>query len=175
MKTLKFLTLIALIVMVSVPATISAQDVQPLEPLALSGAPVMLDFNTGAAGPPTVEPLTDGRVTFRIAVAGEVSGDIVGGISGRVSEAYPATQAFHFSTVMFVIETEQGVIEGYYAGSFHLQEGASSADIIASGKILSVSGAYADLYLADVFVTSQVQFVDGRSVGESGTMTIAAR
>ena len=31
------------------------------------------------------------------------------------------------------------------------------------------------LYLADVFVTSQVQFVDGRSVGESGTMTIAAR
>lgn len=41
--------------------------------------------------------------------------------------------------------------------------------------ILLVSGAYADLYLADVYVSSTVQFADGRSVGESGTMTITAR
>jgi hypothetical protein len=75
-------------------------------------------------------------------------------------------------TVLFTIETEQGMIQGYYAGSLYLAEGSDSASINAAGQILSVSGTYADLYLADVFVNSAVQFVDGRSVGESGTMTI---
>ena len=76
---------------------------------------------------------------------------------------------------MFTIETDLGTLEGYYAGSFYLSEAGDGADIDAYGQILSVSGAYADLYLAEVFVTSQVQFVDGRSVGESGTMTISTR
>lgn len=43
-----------------------AQDVVPVEPLDLSSEPVVLEFSSGAAGPPTVEPLTDGRMTFRI-------------------------------------------------------------------------------------------------------------
>jgi len=153
-----------------------AQDTAPVEPLDLSGEPVVLEFSTGAAGPPTIEPLTDGRMTFRIAAAGEVSGAFAGSLSATVSEvtAMPSPP-LHPVTVIFTIETEQGMIEGYYAGSLYLAEGSDSAAINASGHILSVSGVYADLYLAEVYVDSAVQFVDGRSVGESGTITITVR
>lgn len=147
-----------------------------MEPLNLSDQPVVLEFNTGAAGPPTIEPLTDGRMAFRIMAAGEIRGAFEGSISASVSEvtAMPSPP-LHPVTVMFTIETEQGMIQGYYVGSLHLPDGADKADIHASGQIVSVSGAYADLYLADVYVSSQVQFVEGRSVGESGTMTITVR
>lgn len=153
-----------------------AQDGAPVEPLDLSSEPVVLQFSSGAAGPPTVEPLTDGRMTFRIQAAGEVSGAFEGSLSAYVSEvtAMPAP-SMHPVTVMFTIETEQGTIQGYYAGSLYLAQGSDSASIHAAGQILSVSGAYADLYLADVFVNSAVQFVDGRSIGESGTMMINVR
>lgn len=153
-----------------------AQDTAPVEPLDFSGEPVVLEFSTGAAGPPTIEPLTDGRMTFRISAAGEVSGALAGSLAATVSEvtAMPSPP-LHPVTVIFTIETEQGTIEGYYAGSLYLAEGSDSATIHAAGQVLSVSGTYADLYLAEVFVDSAVQFVDGRSVGESGTMTIIAR
>ena len=153
-----------------------AQDIEPVEPLNLSDQPVILEFSTRAAGPPTIEPLTDGRMTFRIMGAGEISGVFEGTISVSVSEvtAMPSPP-LHPVTVMFTIETEHGMIQGYYAGSLFLAEGSDSASIHAAGHILSVSGVYADLYLADVFVNSAVQFVDGRSVGESGTMTITVR
>lgn len=172
---LVFLLIVSVIV-VGAFGIINAQEEAMIEPLALAGEPVVLSFSLSAAGPPTIEPLTDGRMTFRILAAGEVSGAVAGSISARVSEvtAMPPPP-FHPVTVMFTIETEAGQIEGFYAGSLHRPEGADQADITASGTILSVSGAYADLYLADVTVSSQVQFVDGRSVGESGTLTIAAR
>ncbi|MBZ0282643.1 MAG: hypothetical protein K8L97_18020 [Anaerolineae bacterium] len=167
---------ICVVVMLAALGTVTAQEGDMIEPLALSSEPVVLQFSTGAAGPPTIEPLTDGRMAFRIMAAGEISGTFAGNISARVSEVtLNPSPTFHPVTVMFTIETEQGQIEGYYAGSFHRPEGAEQANIEASGVILSVSGAYADLYLADVTVSSQVQFVDGRSVGESGTITIAAR
>lgn len=153
-----------------------AQDAAPVEPLALRDEPVVLNFSVGAAGPPTIEMLSDGRMTFRIQAAGEISGAFSGTVSAKVTEVTAApSPPFHPVTVMFTIETELGQIEGYYAGSLYLAEGSDSAIIDASGQILSVSGAYADLYLAEVIVSSAVQFVDGRSMGESGTMTIAAR
>lgn len=153
-----------------------AQDIAPIEPLVLAGEPVIVDYSLGAAGPPTIEPLTDGRMAFRIAGAGSVTGDLEGEMTARISEvtAMPSPP-FHGVSVQFSIETELGQIEGYYAGSLYLPDGADQAAINAAGRILSVSGAYADLYLADVYVTSTVQFVDGRSVGETGSMTIAAR
>lgn len=168
--------MLVIFVMIGVSGAVAAQEGEMIEPLDLSGGPIVLEFSTGAAGPPTIEPLTDGRMTFRIMAAGEVSGAFAGSISAHVSEVTsnpPPT--FHPVTVIFTIETEQGQIKGYYAGSFHRPEGTDQANISASGLILSVSGVYADLYLADVYVSSTVQFVDGRSVGESGTMTIAAR
>ena len=153
-----------------------AQDDTMIEPLDLSTEPVILEFSTSAAGPPTIEPLADGRMTFRITSVGDVSGAFTGTITGRVSEvtSNPSPPS-HAISVMFTIETDQGQIEGYYTGNLYLPEGADQSTISASGQILSVSGAYADLYLADVFVSSHVQFVDGRSVGDSGTMTIATR
>lgn len=153
-----------------------AQDMVPVEPLNLSSEPVILEYSLGAAGPPAIEPLTDGRMTFRIQGAGQVSGALAGNISALISEvtAMPSPP-LHPVTVMFTIETEQGLLEGFYAGSLYLAEGSDQAAIHGYGRILSVSGTYADLYLAEVFVSSTVQFVDGRSVGESGTMTITAR
>ncbi len=164
------------ITVIGVTSISLAQDIEPVEPLNLSDQPVVLEFSTGAAGPPTIEPLTDGRMAFRIMAAGDISGAFEGSISANVSEvtAMPSPP-LHPVTVMFTIETEQGMIQGYYSGSLYLAEGSDSASINAAGQILSVSGTYADLYLADVFVNSAVQFVDGRSVGESGTMTISAR
>lgn len=156
-------------------SVVAAQDIQPVDPLALAADPVVLEFSTGSAGAPTIQLLTDGRMTFRIMAAGDVTGSFDGSISAKVSEVTPdPSPRFHPVTVIFTIETEQGQLEGFYAGSFYQPEGADQATIVASGKILSVSGVYADLYLADVYVNSAVQFVDGRSVGESGTITIAA-
>jgi hypothetical protein len=165
--------LVVCVMVLGVLGLTAAQDIAPVEPLELSQEPVVLEFSSGAAGPPTIEPLTDGRMTFRIQGAGEVSGAFEGSLSAYVSEvtAMPSP-LLHPVTVMFTIETEVGTLEGFYAGSLYLAEGSDQAVIRASGMILSVSGAYADLYLADVHVSSTVQFVDGRSVGESGTMTI---
>ncbi len=144
--------------------------------LNLTSAPVVLEFSTGPAGPPMIEIVTDGRMTFRIDVAGPVSGSFAGTLRGTVSEmtANPSP-AYHQVTVMFTVETELGSFDGYYAGSFHRPDGADQAQIAAAGKILSVSGAYADLYMADVYVNSAVSYVDGRSTGEAGTMLIAPR
>lgn len=170
------LLLIVCVAVVGAFGIINAQEEAMIEPLDLTDGPVVLSFSLGAAGPPTIEPLTDGRMTFRIQGAGEISGDLTGSLSARISEvtAMPPPP-FHPVTVIFTIETESGQIDGFYAGSLHRPDGAEQADITASGTILSVSGAYADLYLADVTVSSQVQFVDGRSVGESGTLIISAR
>jgi len=163
-------------VVVSLLGIATAQDSDMIEPLDLASSPLVLEFSTGGAGPPTIEFLTDGRMTFRVTGIGEVSGAFNGNITARISEVTPnPSPSYHPITVMFTVESEQGMFEGYYAGSFHQMDGADYADISASGKILSASGAYADLYLADVIVTSEVQFVDGRSVGESGTITISAR
>lgn len=160
----------------SLAGVVLAQDMTPIEPLALAGEPVVIDYSLGAAGPPTIEPLTDGRMAFRIDGVGAASGALEGAMTARISEVTPMpSPPFHGVSVQFRIETELGEIEGYYAGSLHLPDGADQASIHATGRILSVSGAYADLYLADVYVTSAVQFVDGRSVGETGVMTLAAR
>jgi len=164
------------ITILGMSSAVLAQDIDTIEPLDLSAGPVALEFSLSAAGPPTIELLTDGRMTFRIMAVGQVSGSLEGNLMAKVSEvtAMPSPP-LHPVTVMFTIETELGTLEGYYAGSLHLADGSEQAVVNASGLILSVSGAYADLYLADVYVSSTVQFVDGRSVGESGILTIAAR
>jgi hypothetical protein len=176
MFRLRVLVLALVALLFGVTAIALAQDTAPIAPLVLSASPVVLEYTLGAAGPPTIEPLTDSRMTFRIQAAGEVSGDVEGSLSAAVSEvtAMPSP-ALHPVTVSFTIETEHGMLSGFYAGSLYLPDGADAASIDAAGLILSVSGAYADLYLAEVYVDSSVQFVDGRSVGESGAMTIVAR
>ncbi len=156
---------VVLIILAGILGTVSAQEGTMIEPLALSGAPVVLEFGTSAAGlRPSSRRLPHGLRRRK------------SGRSWQISEVTPMpSPSYHSVSVIFTIETEQGVIEGYYAGSFHRSDAGDQATINATGHILSVSGAYADLYFADVYVTSTVQFVDGRSTGESGTMTIAAR
>lgn len=168
-----------IIMFVVIVGGVVAQENNMITPLDLSNEPVVVEFSTSAAGPPIIEPLTDGRMAFRITAGGDISGTISGSITARITEvtANPSP-VFHPITVMFTIETEVGMMEGYYVGSFIRTDGPDGPDhanVNAAGKILSVSGAYADLYLADVFVTTTVQYEDGRSVADSGTMTIAAR
>ena len=147
-----------------------------IEPISLADKPVIVEFSTSAAGPPIIEPLADGRMTFRITSAGPATGDIEGDLTARITEVTSnPSPSYHPVSIIFTIENEQGVIEGFYTGSFHLADDGSYSDINATGHILSVSGAYADLYLADVIIQSTVQFTDGRATGENGTITISPR
>ena len=155
----------------------SGQDQEITEALDLANAPLVVEFNTAAAGPPIFELLTDDRAVFKINAQGTVSGDLDGTMSATITQLNNLVEpGFDPISIPFTIETDQGTIEGYYAGTFyHSSEDAEFAEVSGHGYILSVSGAYADLFLADVFVTSQVQMVDDMGVGESGTMTITSR
>jgi hypothetical protein len=73
--------------------------------------------------------------------------------------------------VTFTIETADGRIEGYYVGSLYLPEGASDLVSNGSGQILSVTGVYADLFLAEVFLNGQIH----GGTGSTETMIISPR
>jgi hypothetical protein len=73
--------------------------------------------------------------------------------------------------VTFTIETDVGRIEGYYVGSLYLAAGSRVLTSNGSGQILSVTGVYADLFLAEVFVTGQIT----PDTGSSETMIISPR
>jgi hypothetical protein len=169
--------ILIILTLLLVIGSVSAQDQEMTEPLDLSGQPIVLEFSVGPTGPPTIEPLADGRVLFKINPAGPVTGDLVGTMSSAVTEVNPhPSPIFQPISITFTIETDQGSLDGYYAGTIFVVQGAELvAHINGHGRILSVDAAYADLFLADVFVTSQVQFSNGQGTGESGTMTITAR
>jgi hypothetical protein len=145
-------------------------------PLELSVAPIVLEFDIVAAGPPTISPLDDGRVLFKINAEGSVTGEGRNGtMRSSITEVNPNQPVYQGIAITFTIESDDGTIEGYYAGSIYHPIDGPIANVSATGKILSVSEAYADLFLADIVVVSKVQFADGRSVGETGTLTISPR
>lgn len=165
----------AVVLLITALTTVLAQEQEMTTPLDLAGEPLVLEFFVGAAGPPDFEPLTDGRLVFKVEAEGSVSGAFEGTMRSAITEVNPDPPIFQGLSITFTIETEDGVLEGYYTGTiYHPEPDAPIATVHAHGQILSVSGAYADLFLADVFVASEVQFVEGRSTGETGTMTITA-
>lgn len=174
-RTLNVLTCLAIVCMVlvtSVPA--SAQDPDRTEAMQLSGHIVKLQYEIRPAGPPLIEMVSDNRVVFSIQTSGAISGDLQGTLTTRITEVHPEQPPAHqWITSVFVIETEAGRIEGFYTGTIHRPEGADSAELHARGQVLSVSGAFADLFRAEVYVQATVPFENGVGVGEIGGMVIA--
>lgn len=157
----------------AVGVPVLAQDGEVVEPLELS-QPLIVNYNLAPAGPPVIESLSDGRRIFRLDAAGQVSGALEGTISGTVTQAQ--TPGYEPITNTFVIETEDGRVEGYLTGTYHPQlddnlDGIS--ELVLHGQVLSVTGKYADLFLAQVFVRSEVNVSGGMGTEEVGEMTIA--
>lgn len=158
----------------------SAQDA-PRYPAILT-----LHISAAPAEPPIIEDTADGGVVFKVNPVGSVTGDLEGTYSQRITQVDPcptcepqANQLIPIAA-FFVIETADGSIEGYYSGAFYASEESFPDQLLnVHGQILAVTGAYADLYLADVYYDGIVDFeeVDGSLVGlgDSGTLIIAPR
>ena len=156
----------------------SAQDEPPLKVMTLQFSAVLTE-------PPTLEDTGDGRVVFKVNPVGTVTGDLEGTFSQRVIQvepvdALPAINLLQETAAFFTIETDEGVIEGYYSGPFYFPEDTFPDAVVRQhGQVLSVTAAYADLYLADVFYDGLVDLeeVEGNLVplGDSGTLVIAPR
>ncbi len=137
---------------------------------------LVLLFNTAPTGPPDLEPLPQDRQIFKIKARGPVKGSLVGEMTQSITEVHTfPPSVLQGVAISFMITTEQGKIEGYYTGSIHFIDAESKWLINAYGQILSVTGAYAELLLAEVFVKSEVPREEGRAQGENGRMTISPR
>jgi len=146
------------------------------ETLNLAGRVHAIEYTTKADGPPRIEPISGSRNVLRAHAKGPVRGAFVGTLSESVTEVHsvppPLLQGI---AITFTVETSEGSFTGYYTGSIQLADAGEKYLIIASGKIISVTGAFAELFLADVIVNSEVPRVEGRPVGENGTLTISPR
>lgn len=155
--------------------SIRAQEGEVIEPLDLN-QPLVLDYNLVPAGPPTFENLTDGRRVFRLDAAGSASRDLEGTINGAITQAQ--IPGYEQITNTFSIETDEGSIKGYLVGTYHpvLDDNLDGTSTVRMhGQILSVTGVYADLFLAEVHTRSEVSISGGIGSEEIGTMTIMPR
>lgn len=116
---------------------------------ATAGPPLNLTFEELGGGPPEIE-VVDGTVVFKITPVQSVSGDLTGTLTEKITQVFPAWDDDHTPiAAIWTLETPDGTIEGSYSGTFqHLPDGSHL--ILQRGTVLSVTGAYADLFLARV-------------------------
>lgn len=127
---------------------------------------------TSTAGTEQFEGKT--RQVLKITAEGSVSGDMAGHITTSIVEVHSIPAPAHQGiAITFTITTEAGSIDGFYAGSIHVAADQDKLTIHGYGKILSVTAAYADLFLAEVFVSSEVPRIEGLPQGENGRMTLS--
>ena len=157
---------------------VSAQDSLPLQVRTMQ-------FSAAPTEPPTVEE-AEGTFVFKLSAVGEMTGDMEGTFTQHITQVHPdvlnasVLNRLLYITTFFTIETADGTIEGYYAGPFYFPEATlPDATVRQRGQVLSVTAAYADLFMADVFYDGIVDFeeVEGNMIGvsDSGTLTIAPR
>lgn len=180
MKSSKAMIVITLLGLASALWPASAQE-ELRSPHALE-----LQFTAAPTEPPLVEEAGDIGV-FKVNPVGTVSGDLEGTFTERITQVdpivlMPTNEANDLLdiTTFFTIETDEGTIEGYFYGAFYFpEETYPDAILRQQGHVLSVTAAYADLYLADVVYEGIVDFedVDGTviALGDSGTLLIAPR
>ncbi len=138
-----------------------------------SGHPLRLTFTGLSSGPPEVEVLDDGTVVFRITAIESVSGDLTGALTESITQVHHVSEVNGLLpvTTIWKLETAEGTIQGYYSGLFdHLQDG--SHRITQHGEVLSVTGAYANLYQARVLFTATLG-ADHQTI--AGNITIQPR
>ena len=160
---------------------VAAQD-QPQTP---SLHVLTLQVSAAPAGPPTIGKTPEGWDLFKVNPVGNVTGDLEGAFSQRITQIDPCSDCIEVNqfipiTAFFTIETDEGMLEGYYSGTFYSTEASFPDHLVrVHGQILSVTPAYADLYLADVYYDGIVDFetIDGATIplGDSGTMIISPR
>lgn len=136
--------------------------------------PVNLQFvAAGVAGPPNVEVLGDGTLIFKVTVFESISGDLTGTLTEKVTQVYPLSEENGLLpiTTSWELVTADGTIEGYYSGQFqHMHDG--DHNITQHGEVLSVTGAFVNLYQARVSYQAVLQ---ADHMTASGTMTIYPR
>lgn len=99
--------------------------------------------------PPIPELLPDGRLLLNVKMGMSISGDLIGILYENVTQIWEQNPSgLRSSTVLFKLETAEGVMEGYYSG--HFKEKGEQALIHSHGEVLSVNEAYADYYQAKV-------------------------
>jgi hypothetical protein len=141
-----------------------------LSPAAIAGnppQPLHLSFETIGGGPPDVEVLADGTIVFKASPVEGVSGDLTGTLTEHLTQVYNAAEEDGVLPIATIWElvTSSGSMKGYYAGTFvHLQDGTHR--IVQVGEVLSVTGAYAELYQAKVVYKGSLNashmFAEGR-------------
>jgi hypothetical protein len=179
-KFFRTMTFVLLFGMIVTHWSVSAQDALPSRHI------LQLQFSAAPSGPPTVEPVGSIAV-FKIDPKGEVKGDLEGTFTEHITQLDTDINATTIPvnslqdiTTFFSIKTNDGTIEGYFYGAFYFPEEANGDAVVQQhGHVLSVTGAYANLYMADVIYEGVVDFkeVNGASigVGDSGTLLIAPR
>ncbi|HVU09868.1 MAG TPA: hypothetical protein VHD90_01270 [Phototrophicaceae bacterium] len=123
---------------------------------------------------PTADPTLDNGI-FQLSATGDLSGDLTGTYTQNITQLCGCVTENPLSPIdnLFTIKTADGMLMGYIVGSYYQAAADSaSADYVGHGQILSVSGNYADLYLADVYLNATVKLVDGNGVSDAGTLTI---
>lgn len=154
------LAILSLVLVGSFASSVNAQANHPLN-LNFVGA--------GAAGPPSVVVIGD-TLIFKITVFENVSGDLTGVLTEKVTQVYPVTEENGLLpiTTSWKLVTADGTIEGYYSGLFqHTQSGDHI--ITQRGEVLSVTGSYVGLYQARVEYKA-ILLLDHMTI--SGVLTI---
>ena len=159
MLTRSKFTLFVVFMLFVVTMSAAAQDARSF-PHALT-----LHISAAPTEPPIIDDLGDDWTLFHVNPAGSVTGDLEGTYTQRITQETPcstcdaAVNQLQPITAFFTIETDEGSIEGYYSGAFYSTEESFPDNYIrVHGQILSVTAAYADLYLADVYYDGIVDF-----------------
>lgn len=142
---------------------------------------VTLQYDLVALEAPRYDKLPGGRFLFRQFARGSVRGDIEGTITLRLTQilvqkpsAMDYTQALPMQfSALFIIQSGEEFVEGSYVGTMTPQldaVGSGIAHVLGTGRVLSVSAQYADLFLNYIFVQDVVRLVEGVSTGAKGAM-----
>jgi hypothetical protein len=113
------------------------------------------------------------QIVFNITTSGDLTGDLSGTLTQHITQVVPDPEpALEPITALFTIETSKGKIEGYLSGSFYTPQPGDNATMMQHGQIISVTGDYANLYLADVYLDCVVTMENGIGVAAEGNISI---
>jgi transcriptional regulator with XRE-family HTH domain len=151
----------------------------PEIPLSLREKVMVCSLQTAAVAPGTSEILPDSRMLCKLQSAGKLWGDLSGWLRQEITELSrkigDENDNFSPVTTLFTIETADGVVKGYYTGFFTEAEDGTHAKVQQHGQVTSVTPAYVDLFMANVFYRGEVPLVNQEGVADRGTITIAPR
>lgn len=161
-------------------------NVASAAPWALANNLFTLNLQAAPSDAPISESLSDGRQICKIAGRGHVSGKVRGTITQDTThfrKDYRAEGQSAWLSVLFEIAADAGIIKGYYAGfstdRHNGTEGEGTEDTLRMrGQVLSVTSAYIDLFMADIFYEGTLYYpkaLEERATLEMGVLTIIPR